>query len=170
MSLARSPGMPYVAAGRSAQPYERISVRSNVHAPGGEAGPEWDGRPVYTAPAIVRREPLRIPMKAAIVLVALTAFILAMLYISAVARRAAVYKAGQRIYSEIQEMDRSMTVFEEQIAQSQDANKLRYLASQRLGMINSEGVTPIEIYAPDTRPARLEYSLSTGSMLARAGD
>lgn len=166
MSLARNPNMPYAVAGKQERPYERMSVRSNVYVPDADVCADCDGRPAYTAPAGVRREPYRISMKAVVLIVAAAAFVLGMFYVSALAKRAGVYKAGQQVYNEIQTLNGDIIVIQEQIAQAQDPNKLRYEASQRLKMINSEGVTPIEIFAPETRPAQAENSLSAGAARA----
>jgi len=51
------------------------------------------------------------------------------------------------------------------LARAQEPNSLRYQAS-RLGMINSEGVVPTEIYAPNTRPGQADFSLSAGQARA----
>ena len=163
MSLARNPEAPYNCAGRQEYPNERMNVRSHVYVPDADVCEDCDGRPAYTAPAGIRREPRRISVKALVIVVAAAMFVLAMFYISAVAKRAAVYKEGQSIYNEIQSLDRDITVLKAQIAQAQEPNNLRYQAAQRLGMINSEGVEPIEIYAPDTRPATADFSLSASA-------
>ena len=162
MSLARNPDMPYVSAGRQDSPYERMNVRSHVYVPDADVREDCDGRPAYMAPAGVRHEPRRISVKTMVVFVAAALFVLSMFYISAVARRAGVYKEGQSLYNEIQSLDRDIILLKAQIAKAQEPNNLRYQASQRLGMINSEGVEPIEIYAPETRPAPADFSLSAG--------
>jgi len=162
MSLARNPSMPYVAAGRQSLPFERMNVRSNVYVPDADARVDCDGRPAYMAPADTRRQPYRMSVKTVIILVAAAVFILSMFYISALAKRASVYKAGQSIYNEIQSLNGEIVVLREKIAKAQEPNTLRYQASQRLGMINSEGVEPIEIFAPDTRPGLPDSSLSAG--------
>lgn len=162
MSLARNPNMPYVAAGRQDSPYERMSVRSHVYVPDADARADYDGRNVYTAPTAARREPMRISLKTVVITVAVTLFIFCMLYIAAVSKRAGIYKEAQSIYNEIQSLDREMIVLKEEIAKAQEPNNLRYQASQRLGMINSEGMEPIEIYAPETRPGTAVPSLAAG--------
>lgn len=166
MSLARNPNMPYVAAGRQDSPYERINVRSHVHVPDADARADCDGRPAYQAPAALRREPFRISMKLVVIVVAVALFIVGMRCVSVKARRAAILKTGQSIYSEIQTLDRDILVLKEQIAKAQEPNTLCYQASQRLGMINSEGVVPNEICAPDTRPLQADHSLSAGKARA----
>ena len=166
MSLARNPNMPYVAAGRQDSPYERMNVRSHVYVPDADVRADCDGRPAYQAPATLRREPFRISMKVVVIVVAVAFFILAMRCISFKAKRAGIVKTGQQIFSEIQTLDQDILVLKEQIAKAQEPNKLCYQASQRLGMINSEGVVPNEIYAPDTRPQQADHSLSAGSARA----
>lgn len=162
MSLARNPNMPYVTAGRQKSPYERMNVRSHVYVPDADAHADYDGRPTYTAPVKARHEAMRISMKTVVVAVTVALFILGMLYISALSKRAGIYKEGQSIYNEIQTLDRDIIVLKEQIAKAQEPNNLRYQASQRLGMINSEGKEPIEIYAPETRPGTAVHSLAAG--------
>lgn len=162
MSLARNPEMPYISAGQQQSPYERMNVRSHVYVPDADAREDCDGRPAYMAPSQVRREPMRISMKAVIIVMAVALFALSMFYVHALAQRAGVYKEGQAIYNEIQSLDRDIDLLKAQIAKAQEPNNLRYQASQRLGMINSEGVTPIEIYAPETRPMTADISLSAG--------
>ncbi|MBR1606360.1 MAG: hypothetical protein IJ664_01505 [Clostridia bacterium] len=165
MSLARNPSMPYIAAGRQERPYERMAVQSHVHVPAADVCADCDGRPSFQAPGEVAREPFRISFKAVVILVAAAVFVLSMIYLNAVARRASLYKEGQAIYTEMQAMEKQMVVLKEQLAKAQEPNSLRYQAS-RLGMINSEGVVPTEIYAPDTRPAQADFSLSAGNVRA----
>ena len=163
MSLARNPNMPYVSAGRQDSPFERMNVRSNVYVPDADARADCDGRPAYQAPADARRQPFGISVKVFVILVAAALFILAMFYISAVARRAAIVKEGQRVYSEIQSLDREILQLKEEIAKAQEPNNLCYQASYRLGMINGKGVEPIEIDAPDMRPRTASPSLAAGA-------
>ena len=163
MSLARNPDMPYVSAGRQSSPYERMNVRSHVYVPDADVREDCDGRPAYTAPAGIRREPFRISVRVMVAVVAVAMFVMAMLAVSAMAKRAGIYKEAQSVYSEIQSLKSEIGLLEAQIAQAQEPNNLRYQASQRLGMINGEGVEPTEIYAPDTRPATADFSLSAGS-------
>ena len=155
MSLARNPEMPYVSAGRQDNPYQRLNVRSNVYVPDAEARADYDGRPAFTAPAAVRREPFRISIKPFVLVTGLALCVMCMLYLSALSRSAALVKSGQALLDEIQMLESEADVLRQQIAQAQEPNALRYTAAQ-LGMINSEGVTPEKIYAPDTRPAQAD--------------
>ena len=118
MSLARNPRMPYIAAGRQEIPGARMNVRANVYVPGAEAREDCDGRSAYKAPAASRRAPITISLKAVLVLVSIAVFVLAMMYVSAVAKRAALYKEGQALYSEIQSIRRNIIVLQEQIGSS----------------------------------------------------
>lgn len=165
MSLARNPNMPYVAAGRQERPYERMAVQSHVHVPAADVCADCDGRPSYLAPGEVTREPFRISLKSVVILVAAALFILSMIYLNIVARGASLMKEGQAIYTEMKTMEKDMVVLKEQLAKAQEPNSLRYQAS-RLGMINSEGVVPTEIYAPNTRPGQADFSLSAGQARA----
>ena len=164
MSLARNPNVRYSVAGRQALPFEKMHVCSHVYVPAADACADCDGQPVYAPPA-ARRQAYHVTMKTVVILAAAAIFVLSMLYISAVAKRASVYKTGQRLYDEIQEMDRQAVMLQAKIEEAQASNNLRYQASQRLGMINSEGVQPIEIEAPMTRPLQTENSLSASSRI-----
>lgn len=163
MSLARNPRMPYIAAGRQEIPGARMNVRANVYVPGAEAREDCDGRSAYKAPAASRRAPITISLKAVLVLVSIAVFVLAMMYVSAVAKRAALYKEGQALYSEIQSIRRNIIVLQEQIGSSLTSKNLEYRASHDLGMVYSDGVVPVEIKAPDTRPWQVDYSLSAAA-------
>lgn len=165
MSLARNPNMPYVAAGRQESPFERMSVRSNVNVPSADACADCDGRPSYRAPGETARAPFSISFKTVFIVVAAAAFILFMLYVSEIARQASLSKEKQRIFNEMQSTAQEMIVLQEKLAKAQEPNALRYRAAQ-LGMVNYEGVEVHEIYAPDTRPATADNSLSAG--MARA--
>ena len=165
MSLARNPNMPYVTAGCQDRPYERMAVQSHVHVPAADVCADCDGRPSYLAPEEVTREPFRISVKTVVILVAAAFFALSMIYLNLLTKRAGLMKEGQAIYAEMQAMEKEMIVLKEQLAKAQEPNSLRYQAS-RLGMINSEGVVPTEIYAPDTRPAQADFSLSAGNVRA----
>lgn len=165
MSLARNPNMPYVAAGRQERPYERMAVQSHVYVPAADVCADCDGHPSYLASGDIAREPFRISFKTVVILAAAALFVLSMIYLNTAARRASLYKEGQAIYAEMQAMEKEMIVLKEQLAKAQEPNSLRYQAS-RLGMINSEGVVPTEIYAPDTRPAQADFSLSAGNVRA----
>ena len=165
MSLARNPNMPYVAAGRQDRPYERMAVQSHVYVPAADVCADCDGRPSFLATGKVRREPFRLSIKTVVILAAAALFVLSMIYLNTAARRASLYKEGQAIYAEMQAMEKEMDVLKEQLARAQEPNSLRYQAS-RLGMINSEGVVPTEIYAPNTRPGQADFSLSAGQARA----
>ena len=164
MSLARNPNMPYAVAGRQTQPFERMHVHSNVRVPAAEASVDYDGRMSYSAPNSVRRrrEYAGVPMRAAAALVVIAVFILSIFYLSAVSNRSAVYKNRQQIVNDMQSLQKEIT--ELQVAR--DSSTICYQAAQRLGMVSSQGVKPIEIYAPNTRPANADSSLSAGSVAA----
>ena len=171
MSLARNPNMPYQMAGQQFRPTEKMNVRSHVHVPDAEACVDYDGRCSYAAPATVRRrEAYLLSMKTGVLVVAAALFVMSMLYISAVAKRAGVYKAGQQIVDEMAAMDQQMIELKEKIASAQEDAQIRYQAAQRLGMISNQGIETIEIYAPDTRPLRAENSLSAGNVRAFLDD
>lgn len=165
MSLARNPNMPYVAAGRQERPFERMSVRSNVNVPSADACADCDGRPSYRAPGESVRTPFSFSFKTIFIVMVATGFVLLMLYTSEVARQASLTKEKQAIFNEIQSTAQEMIVLKEKLAEAQEPNALRYRAAQ-LGMVNYEGVEIHEIYAPDTRPATADNSLSAG--MARA--
>ena len=151
MSLARNPNMPYAVAGRQTQPFERMHVHSNVRVPAAEASVDYDGRMSYSAPNSVRRrrEYAGVPMRAAAALVVI-----------------AVYKNRQQIVNDMQSLQKEITELQVEVARARDSSTICYQAAQRLGMVSSQGVKPIEIYAPNTRPANADSSLSAGSVAA----
>lgn len=166
MSLARNSQMPYVTAGRQEMPSQRISVRSNVYVPDADARDDYDGRPAsYKAPAQIRREPVTVSMKLVVVAVFAAMFVLAMFYLSGVAKRASVYKEGQAIWNEIQSYERGIVETQEKIAQELNGNQLQVKAVE-LGMEKGDSVTPRKISAPDTRPFLADSSLTAGSARA----
>lgn len=168
MSLARNPNMPYAVAGRQTQPFERMHVHSNVRVPAAEASVDYDGRMSYSAPNSVRRrrEYAGMPMRAAAALVVIAVFILSIFYLSAVSNRSAVYKNRQQIVNDMQSLQKEITELQVEVARARDSSTICYQAAQRLGMVSSQGVKPIEIYAPNTRPANADSSLSAGSVAA----
>ena len=154
MSLARNPNMPYAVAGQQSQPFERMSVRSNVHVPFGEMYADDDDRRSYSAPNSVckRKGGMVVSMPFALTVVAAAVIVVAVLYIAALVNRASVYSKQQNIVSEMRTMQQEITVLQAEVAQARDSSNICYQAAQRLGMVSSEGVEQIEIYAPDTRP------------------
>lgn len=168
MSLARNPNMTYAAAGRQTQPFERMHVHSNVHVPAAEASVDYDGRMSYSAPNSVRRrrEYAGVPMLAAVVVLAFTLFIVGGFYGAAVANRSAAYKQRQAIIDDMQSLQKEIMDLQVKVAQACQSSTICYQAAQRLGMVSSQGVKPIEIYAPNTRPAYADSSLSAGSVAA----
>lgn len=168
MSLARNPNMPYVVAGRQPQPFERMRVHSNVHVPAAEARADFDGRMSYSAPDSVHRTRRRtgISLRFSVLLVGAVVTVLMFNYLSAVAERSALYKTRQAIVNDMQSMQKEIAELQVEVAQARDSSTICYQAAQRLGMVSSQGVQPIEIYAPDTRPANADYSLSVGSAAA----
>lgn len=161
MSLARNPNVSYAAAGQQERPFERMGVRSNVRVPAADVCVDCDGRPAYTVPAGAEREAFTIPVKAVVILVGLAMFVFSMLYVSALTKRASLYKEGQAIYTEMMTVEKDMTVLKAQLAKALEPNTLRFKASQ-LDMIDSKGKERDVIYAPETRPAQAETSLSAG--------
>ena len=169
MSLARNPSMPYHSAGRMFQPSEKMHVHSHVHMPAAEAREDYDGRACYAAPASVRRhEQISVSMKAVVLISALTLFVLAMFYVSAMAKRADVYKERQRMLDQMRFAQSQIVVLQEEIAKAQEESSIGYQAVHRLGMESSLGKEINEIYAPNTRPAYADFSLSAGGARAAA--
>ena len=169
MSLTRNPSMPYQAAGSIFQPAEKMHVHSHVHVPCAEAREDYDGRASYAAPANVRRQQqVRVSIKTVVLLSAVAMFVLAMFYISAVAKRASVYKERQLILDQMRSTQSQIVVLQEEIAKAQEESNIGYQAVHRLGMESSLGKEVNEIYAPNTRPAYADFSLSAGSVRAAA--
>ena len=80
--------------------------------------------------------------------------------------RSAVYKNRQQIVNDMQSLQKEITELQVEVARARDSSTICYQAAQRLGMVSSQGVKPIEIYAPNTRPANADSSLSAGSVAA----
>ncbi|MBQ7455665.1 MAG: hypothetical protein IJS53_04415 [Clostridia bacterium] len=170
MSLARNPSTPYRTAGRQIQQADAMQVRAHVHAPASEACEDNDGRTAYSAPDVARsREPFTLSFKTVLIVCSAVVFVLAMVYVSALARRAEVYKAGQEILAQMDKTDAEILEMKAALAQEQAYLDIRYEAAQRIGMESSLGKDVIVVNAPETRPAQAGNSLpAEGSVRASA--
>ncbi len=168
MSLARSQNMAYAMAGRQPSPFEKMHVHSHVHVPNAEACEDAASRAVYEAPpqAHRRRGDMTLSMRTVLVLTVLAVAAVAVSYISARADYARFNKQRQELIDEMQQAQREIIVLKEEVAKARESSNICYQAAQRLGMVSSQGMEMIEIYAPDTRPDNADFSLSASSAVA----
>ncbi len=168
MSLARSQNMTYAAAGRQPRSFEKMHVHSHVHVPNAEACEDTAARPVFTAPpqAQRKRREVTLSMGTTLVLTVLAVAAVAVCYISARVDYTHYNKQRQELLNEMQAAQREIIVLKEEVAKARESSNICYQAAQRLGMVSSQGMEMIEIYAPDTRPDNADFSLSAGSAVA----
>lgn len=171
MSLARNPNMSYVAAGRQSQPFEKMHVRSHVHVPSAEACADSDGRTSYSAPNSIRhkRGYIGLPVNACVVFLGLVAAVVLVMYLLACSEGVRLSNHRNELITEMYAIKQEITALEADVAVVRDSAKICYQAAQRLGMVSSQSVEPIEINAPDTRPLLADFSLSAGAALASPG-
>jgi len=168
MSLARNPNiMAYSVAGCQAQPQERLNVKSNVHVPNAEIGENYDGRMSYAAPDHVyrRKRSYDVSFNTAIVMVSVTLFIMMMLVITAHVRKQECVNTCNDLIAGIYAVKDEIAEKQDDVAKARNSSTICYRAAQELGMVASQGVEAIEIYAPNTRP-QTENSLSVGTVIA----
>ena len=167
MSLARNPNMMmYSAVGLNAQPREKMRVKSNVHMPGADIGEHFDGRTAYNAANHVyrRKRTWDVSAQATALIIGMALFIMLMLVGKTYVQKTKLVKEYNTI---VNTMRSTQTLIDETLPQVMDARNsavICYRAAQDLGMVASQGVEAIEIYAPDTRPA--DSSLSAGCVIA----
>lgn len=171
MSLARNPNMmAYSVAGRQAQQQERLFVKSNVHVPNAEIGENYDGRMSYAAPDQVyrRKRSYDVSVHTAVMLIGVTLFIMMMMVISTLVQKQAVVNECNDIINDMYAVQAEIDAVMPSVMKARDSATICYKAAQELGMVASQGVEAIEIYAPNTRPA-VETSLSGGIVIASVG-
>ena len=163
--------MSYQTAGPQLMRAEPMRVRAHVHAPASEAREDHSGRSAYNAPEAARvRVPFTVSVKTSVLLCAVAMFVMAMLYVSALAQRARVYKEGLAIVAEMDRMDTAILEKQEKLAEAQAFIDIRYEAVQRFGMESSLGKEVIAVYAPETRPAQAGVSLPAEAFVRASAD
>ncbi len=168
MSLARNPNMmAYSVAGRQAQQQDKLFVKSNVHVPNAEIGENYDGRKSYSAPDQVycRKRSYDVSMHTAVLMIGVTLFITMMMVISTLVQKQAVVNECNDIINNMYGVQAEIDQVMPDVMKARDSASICYKAAQELGMVASQGVEAIEIYAPNTRPAT-ETSLSGGVIIA----
>lgn len=168
MSLARNPNMmAYSVAGRQASQQDRLCVKSNVHVPNAEIGENYDGRMSYSAPDQIyhRKRSYDVSVHTAVMLIGATLFVMMMMVISALVQKQAVVNECNDIISKMYTVQAEIDKVMPDVMKARDSANICYKAAQQLGMVASQGVEAIEIYAPNTRPAT-DTSLSGGIVIA----
>ena len=168
MSLARNPNMmAYSVAGRQAQQQDRLFVKSSVHVPNAEIGESYDGRKSYAAPDQVysRKRSYDVSMHTAVLMIGVTLFIVMMMVISTLVKKQAVVNECNDIINSMYSVQAEIDKVMPDVMKARDSASICYKAAQELGMVASQGVEAIEIYAPNTRPAT-DTSLSGGVIIA----
>ena len=167
MSLARNPNtMTYSVAGLNAQPRQKMHVKSNVHMPGAEIGEDFDGRTSFSAPDHVyrRKRSWDVSGHVAALLIGMTLFAVLMTVGSTYVQKARLVNEYNGIINTMRDTQKQIDITLPDVIAARDSGIICYRAAQELGMVASQGVEAIEIFAPDTRPA--ESSLSAGSVIA----
>jgi len=163
MSLARNADIEaYVITGCDASAVRNVTVRGNVFMPDSEAGYTEDIRNRYSAP-VAEKQPVRVPVKVFMILIAITVMILGIFYIRAVSVRNTLYSDGQRLYDEVQTAQRQITAMQNQIALATAEDVINEKALS-LGMQKDNGTEIYYIYAPSTRP---QTRLTGGAVQAK---
>lgn len=172
MSLTRNPNMSYATAGRQSQPFEKMYVRSNVHVPSAEVGADFDGRTSYSAPNSIRhkRGYMGLPLGMSSVVLMLAFAVMAAIYLYTSAQGVALSTQRHELMNDLYTLQSSINKLEEDAIKVRDSSKICYQAAQKLGMISSQSIEPIEINAPETRPVLAEFSLSAGKAQAVPGN
>ena len=167
MSLARNPNMMmYSVAGREAQPREKMHVKSNVYMPGAEIGEDFDGRTSFSAPNEVyrRKRSWDISFNSAALIIGITLFAMLMMVCTTYVQKTKLVQEYNTIINTMRATQRQIDETLPEVMAARDSSVICYRAAQELGMVASQGVEVIEIYAPDTRPAA--SSLSAGYVIA----
>jgi len=153
-------------AGRDAQPREKMRVKSNVHVPGAEIGEHFDGRMAYNAADHVyrRKRSWDVSGHAAALLIGLTLFVMLMLVCTTYVQKTKLVKEYNAIVTTMRNTQKDIDRTLPEVMKARESSNICYRAAQELGMVASQGVEAIEIYAPDTRPA--DSSLSAGYVIA----
>ena len=159
MSQIKSQAM-YSVAGLQDQPGARMSVRSHVYVPGGDASADRPCAQSAARPVRGKRRRATVPLRFAAVVLGAAVFAFGMAIVTRMETKTGIAKNMHDMETRTALVQKDNTELAVRVSEARDSARICYAAARNLGMVAAEGTDIVYLLAPVTRPQTMTASLS----------